>query len=261
MHILDLRYALVSLLKGGWRQTMKTILTISRVRLMDRFFIASLICFVFLLSGCVRRYNAAVVKNNPYRVSIRQDLQGDWLNTYRLMPQGTAAEQSAKKDRRNQIISELVWLSDDAYYQWEPAFYTSGATVATFFDFASLGLTGGSAVANSPKVLGAMATGIQGANGSITKNFFDQQSRSVIVQKMRQLREAALVRIEAGEDKPVADYSLDQGIVDVQNYYYSGTVTGALQGLASATANQSTENKKDLDAVRNKRTPARVIQP
>jgi hypothetical protein len=198
-----------------------------------------------LLTGCLQPRNKAVVKNNPYRASVNGDLKADWLKTYRDM-----TDEAKKKERRNEILNEFVWLADDAYYQWEPQFYASGATVATVLDFASLGLTGATTVANSPKVLGAMATGIQGASGSISKNFYDQQSRSVIVQKMRQLRDAALARIADGQKQATADYSLDQGIVDIQNYYYAGTVTAALQGLATSTAAQHEEDKNTLDAVR-----------
>ena len=197
----------------------------------------------------------AVVKNNPYRLSIKKDLASEWLDGYRKMP-----DDDAKTARRNQIINEFLWMADDAYYQWEPKFYTSGATLTTFLDFASLGLTGGTTVANSPKVLGAMATGIQGAEGSISKNFYDQQSRSVIVQKMRQMREAALVRIETGEKKSSKEYSLDQALVDVQNYYYSGTVTAALQGLATSTAEKLTDDKKELDKARKGETPTQAIR-
>lgn len=208
----------------------------------------------------MRTFNKAVVRNNPYRASIAQDLSGGWLANYRALPEGTDAEKAVKQERRNQIINEFVWFADDAYYQWEPNFYASGATISTIFDFASLGLTGATTVANSPKVLGAMATGVQGGNASIAKNFYDQQSRSVIVQKMRQLRDAALVRIADGENKDLTAYSLDQGIVDVQNYYYAGTVTAALQGLASSTATQHAQDKTDLNTARQGTSPAQTIK-
>ena len=203
-----------------------------------------------LLAGCLQPRNKAVVKNNPYRASITKDLMGDWLTTYRALPEATDADKATKRARRNEIMNEFIWLADDAYYRWEPKFYASGASLATFFDFASLGLTGAASVGNSPQVFGAMATGIQGANATINKNYFDQQSRSVIVQKMRQLRDAAMVRIVDGEKREVADYSLDQGIVEIQNYYYSGTVTAALQGLASSTAAQHEDDKAALDSLR-----------
>lgn len=131
----------------------------------------------------------------------------------------------------------------------------------TFFDFASLGLTAAVPVANSPKVLGAMSTGFQGAGSTISKNFFDQQTRSIIVQKMRQLREAALVRIAEGEKLDVInedktkEYSLEQGIVDIQNYYHSGTVTAALQGLATSTGEKSNNDKQALNTVRTGNQP------
>lgn len=215
-----------------------------------------------IVAGCMQPHPKPVVKNNPYRIAINADLVNakDWLPKYRAMPETNETEKAAKKERRDQIIDEFLWLADDAYYQWEPKFYSSGATLSTLFDFTSLALTGATTVANSPKVLGAMATGVQGAQGSISKNFYDQQSRSVIVQKMRQMRDAALVRIEAGKKQAVADYSLDQGVVDIQNYYYAGTVTAALQGLATSTAEKSTDDKKELDKARKGEKPTQTIR-
>jgi hypothetical protein len=75
---------------------------------------------------------------------------------------------------------------------------------------------------------------------------------------MRQLREAALIRIAAGEAKSYAEYSVDQGFVDIQNYYYAGTVTAALQGLATATGDQAVQTKVALDKVVNKKEEGTV---
>src|SRR5262249_9108936 len=64
--------------------------------------------FILCLSGCMRTFNKAVVKNNPYRASITTDLSGNWLATYRGMHETSADEKAAKIARRNQIINEFV---------------------------------------------------------------------------------------------------------------------------------------------------------
>jgi hypothetical protein len=105
-------------------------------------------------SGCAYKYNKLVVRGNPFKKVIVAHLTTtDWRKDY-----DAETDVDKKKALRNRIIDEFVWLVDDAYYQWEPSFYNTGATITTVFDFASLGLTGASSVANSPRVLGAMAT-------------------------------------------------------------------------------------------------------
>src|SRR5436305_9007618 len=97
---------------------------LNRSRIMRKFIKkAAILLFCIGLaacfSGCMRAFNKTVVKNSPYRISIIQDLSGDWLQVYRALPESNDNDKQTKKERRNQIINEFLWLADDAYYRWE----------------------------------------------------------------------------------------------------------------------------------------------
>ncbi len=189
------------------------------------------------------------------------------LQSYNAMPQGTDAEKQAKVARRNQILQELIALIDNNYAVFESRYYGSDASVNFAGDVANLGLTGISSVtgtAHLKSVLSAIAAGSTGIKTSYEKNFYDQQTRSAVVEKMRATRATQLALIQdqnhmkapvicpaagcpapAGGGTPVAPYSLETGLSDVQAYYQAGTIIGALQDIAkSAGKEQDTASQQ-----------------
>jgi hypothetical protein len=117
------------------------------------------------------------------------------LQDYNALPQDTDAQKTTKVSRRNQILTELIYLVDQNYYSFENRFYGTQATFSTVSDAANLGLTAASSVigtAELKSILSATATGATGFKTSVEKNFFDQQSRAAVVSKMRALRATQL---------------------------------------------------------------------
>jgi len=189
------------------------------------------------------------------------------LQTYNTMPQDSDAHIQAKTMRRNQILQELITLIDENYSVFEDKYYGSDAMVNFAGDAVNLGLTGVSAVtgtAHLKAVLSAIATGTTGIKTSYQKNFFDQQTRSAVVQKMRAGRatQLALIQDQNHMKAPVvcpaagcpvvggaavAPYSLETGLSDLAAYYDAGTIIGALQAIAaSAGQDQTAAQKKQL---------------
>jgi hypothetical protein len=168
------------------------------------------------------------------------------LQDYNKMPQTNDTEKAAKVARRNQILTELIYLVDQNYYSFENHFYGSQATFSTGADAANLGLTAAGAVTGTAalkSILSATATGVTGFKTSVEKNFFDQQSRAAVVTKMRALRATQLATLgDTGHMKAgVTEYSLEAGISDVGVYYDAGTVVAALQSIAQ-TAGKEADN-------------------
>lgn len=172
------------------------------------------------------------------------------LSAYNALPQTTPADIAAKVARRNQILQELISLTDYNYGKFEESYYGSDANTNFWSDTLNLGLTGVSSVtgtAHLKSVLSAIATGNTGIKGSYLKNFYDNQARSAVVQQMRASRADILASIEdtshmkasvvATKDpsgKDVAPYSLEQGLADADSYFNAGTIIGALQTIAQA---------------------------
>jgi hypothetical protein len=168
------------------------------------------------------------------------------LKDYNALRQGTDDEKKAKVARRNQILTELIYLVDQNYYTFENHFYGTQATFSTAADAATLGLTAAGSVTGTTElksILSATATGVTGLRSSVEKNFFDQQSRAAVVTKMRALRATQLATIQDENHMKagVTAYGLEAGISDVGTYYDAGTVVAALQSIAQ-TAGQETRD-------------------
>jgi len=234
-----------------------------------------------LLSSCAKYKPKSYIPPGTFRQQYLADVTSPTLlQTYNAMPAPTpspdtpaaAAQRQAKVDRRNQILTELIALIDQNYSAFEDKYYGSDASVNFAGDVANLGLTGVSSVtgtAHLKSVLSAIATGTTGIKTSYLKNFFDQQTRSAVVQKMRAGRASQLALIQdqdhmkapvvcpcppvpcpAAGCPPGADavnktyvvspYSLETGLSDVEQYYQAGTIIGALQAIAASAGTDQT---------------------
>ncbi|MGB7945669.1 MAG: hypothetical protein WCF42_20345 [Terriglobales bacterium] len=199
------------------------------------------------------------------------------LRDYNNLPQGTDTEKQIKVNRRNQILIELIALIDQSYSGFEDRYYGADATVNFAGDVANLGLTGVSSVtgtAHLKSVLSAIATGTTGIKTSYTKNFYDNQARSAVVQQMRAGRATQLALIQDQDHMKapvvcpaagcppvpcppaptgcppgsaagattyiVSPYSLETGLSDVDKYYQEGTIIGALQSIGVSAGQKQT---------------------
>lgn len=219
-----------------------------------------------LLAGCARYKPKYYLAPSILRTQYLNDVSNpNLLQVYNAMPQGTDAEKQAKVARRNQILTELIALIDENYSTFEDRYYGSDASVNFAGDVANLGLTGVSSVTGSAhlkSVLSAIATGTTGIKTSYEKNFFDQQTRSAVVQQMRASRATQLALIQdqnhmkapvvcpvAGcptvDGNAVTPYTLETGLSDIEQYYEAGTIIGALQAIAvSAGKDQDTAKQQ-----------------
>ncbi len=219
---------------------------------------------LIVVSGCARYKPKSYVPPGVFKNQYLTDVTSPTLlQTYNAMPQDTDAQRQAKAARRNQILQELIALIDQNYSTFEDRYYGSDATVSFAGDVANLGLTGVSSVtgtAHLKSVLSAIATGTTGIKTSYQKNFFDQQTRSAVVQKMRAGRatQLAIIQDQNHMKAPVvcpatgcpvvagaavAPYSLETGLSDVEVYYEEGTIIGALQAIAVTAGQDQTKAK------------------
>jgi hypothetical protein len=185
------------------------------------------------------------VSPGKYRAAVVKELSDPKLvDDYEALPQATREDREKKVARRNRILREYVWLIDQNYDQFEARYYGAQAGVNWAGDVVNIGLTGVSSVtgtAHLKSVLSAIATGVTGIKTSYEKNFFDQQTRSAIVQKMRALRaeQLALLEDENHMKAGISEYDLQSGINDVNRYYDAGTVIAALQSIAESAGTQT----------------------
>jgi hypothetical protein len=180
-----------------------------------------------------------------YRAHLVRDISApDLLEKYDDLPETTDSDSRTKLATRNRLIREYVWLVDDSYHKFELDYYRSDATVNFASDALNIGLAGLASVtgtAHVKSVLAAIAAGTTGIKSSFEKHFYDQQTRTVIVQKMRAMRTEQISVIEDHLRLPLEQYDLAMGMEDVSQYYTAGTVLGALQGISGSAASQAAE--------------------
>jgi hypothetical protein len=146
---------------------------------------------------------------------------------------------AASADRarvRNQILSDLMAIIDYNYHQYEWALRDDSSIKDTSVDIVTLGLTAAATASGAEQVktiLSATAAGVIGANASIDKNVFKNNTIQVLQLQMRSLRAEREEQLIRGMGKPDADYPLQAGIRDIVAYYYAGSITGALIALTA----------------------------
>jgi hypothetical protein len=204
--------------------------------------------FVLFLCGCSVYSPKAPFPPSIFSEPYITDLSNpNLIPNYDSMPNGPA-----KIARRNQIVWEVIWLTDESYRKYEASFFTGQAYLSTAGDFSEIALSGAAAVtgtAHLKSVLAAVSGGIVGMGASYQKNFFDQTTRETIVQVMRASRLAKLVEMEQGMNSGPS-YTIEWGLRDATDYYDNGTVMGALITISNSSSQKAAVAREALKAIR-----------
>jgi hypothetical protein len=219
-----------------------------------------LIPVFILLTGCstLHDFNSP---DNPKRVFYHhwndQDAlrfqTGSFRQTYdRLVDQASLAEAAGKSTEaqaarraaaleRNRELDRFLTGVDVYYEKNKNALITGRALSNTGFDIVQLGLTGSATLASggTSNVLAGIATAIHGARLSIDKNVFNDNASLLIAAKMDQLRKTKRDLIEKQKIDEILAYTLDAAMRDAIEYYYAGTINGALLALFNETGQKS----------------------
>lgn len=212
------------------------------------------------LTGCSTAYRPkapipATVFSTPYLADLSS---ATLLKDYDAIPEGPL-----KVARRNAILWEVLWLTDQSYSNYETSFFTGQAFISTGADILNIALSSTAAVtgtAHLKSVLAVISGGVTGIRASYEKNFFDQATRETIVQVMRATRLTRLAEIQAGmstcsttgpcEANGGAGYSLEQGLLDATAYFDDGTIVGALIAINTSSSQQASSARASIRSMR-----------
>ena len=143
---------------------------------------------------------------------------------------------------RNQIADDLRKNIDKVYNEYVQVLYTGKGVEGLTTDIANLGLTAASTitlVTRTKTILSALATAVAGVGLSVDKNVFGQQTFAALASAMQARRDQARKTILDNELRGVDVYSLDQALVYLVAYFYSGTLPGALEEIQEEAALKS----------------------
>jgi hypothetical protein len=154
---------------------------------------------------------------------------------------------------RNAILNDLMAVIDFNYHEFEGRLHSDKVLKNTTADVVTLGLTAASTAVGGEEaktILSAIATGVVGANTSLDKNVFQNNTIEALELEMRSLRAQKEQDLINGMADTDAHYPLQSGIRDVIAYYYAGSLTDAMLGLVEKTGADAQVNRANAAEAR-----------
>jgi hypothetical protein len=158
----------------------------------------------------------------------------------------------ADKQCRNEIISGRLRAVDLNYYAFVKVLFEQYSASTLSADIIVLGLNAAGAVAGgaaTKAALAAASAGVVGVKGAIDADLFYQKTMPALVAQMDAQRKTVLANILKGLSQELAQYPLQQGLGDVDAYYASGTIPGAISGIVTDAGAKS--ERADIKITRN----------
>lgn len=192
------------------------------------------------LDGLYRSREASIVKwLNPHKSNDPKAPSNDFI-----VPT-TALE-------RNRVMSSLILIINDHYYRYEYHRYSAKSWGTYVGEITGIGLsTAGTLTGTSSTktLLSALVTAIQGSNAALDKDILQGQTMIAVVSQMRKARATKMLEIKKSMTLPIEQYSFDDSLVDLLEYYYAGTYLTALQSLAEDSAAQAKAAQAKLNVL------------
>jgi hypothetical protein len=205
------------------------------------------LCFV----GCAATRASKPVLINATRLPSFNYTGARATNYYLTVYNNAAAAEKVKV--RNAILNDLMAVIDFNYHEFEVQLHSEKVLKNTTADIVTLGLTAASTAvggAEAKTILSAIATGVVGANTSLDKNVFQNNTVEALELEMRSLRALKEQDLINGMADTDAHYPLQSGIRDVIAYYYAGSLTDAMLGLVEKTGADAQANRANATEAR-----------
>jgi hypothetical protein len=149
---------------------------------------------------------------------------------------------------RNKLITSRTYAIDIQFSAFEEDLFRQARVAGFAATLTTLGLTAAGAVAGggTTQVLSAIAAGITGSRAAFEREVLAERTVLAIHTSMRANRMIVLARIRQGLRQSVSEYPLAAGLTDVEDYYFQGTLLGALIGITKAVGVQAAEAERGL---------------
>ena len=135
---------------------------------------------------------------------------------------------------RNLVVSARLHLTDIYYQRFVQALYAQRRSRNVLLESLGLGLTAAASVVGGQatiQALSATATGVGGLNATLDAELYYDQTLPAIIAQMEAGRQQAKARILQGIQRPDEQYTLFTALSDLDDYYRSGSLIGAIAGI------------------------------
>lgn len=137
---------------------------------------------------------------------------------------------------RNRIIGARMYATDIRFSQFEEALFRDTRSGSFNATLATLGLTTVAAASSggAAQALSGVSALIIGGREAFQKEVLSERTVLAIHTAMRARRAEVALRLRSGIQQPVARYTLESALGDLDAYYNAGTVLGALVGITES---------------------------
>jgi hypothetical protein len=166
--------------------------------------------------------------------------QLDWLNPA-FVEYFNSLDATEQKSARNDMIDDLLILSDHEFHGYIAEIYLSKAGTEIGFDAYTTLLSGTAALTTggaTPHILSGLAAFLTGTRTSIDKNVFAEQTAQSLINTMDTNRLIIERAILDKKDKPIGEYSLRDAALDLVEMHQEGSIVAAVKSLLAKTSEQ-----------------------
>ncbi len=150
--------------------------------------------------------------------------------------------------KRNEVISARLVMINLEYLKWLRKISADKQFLDTATDVLVLSLnltatvTGGE---TAKTILAAISAGVTGSKVSIDKHYYFEKTMPALIAEMNAGRKVVLEHILRNLSASLDDYSFEQALADIYDYYQAGTLTGAVMSIqAEAGAREKEADEK-----------------
>jgi hypothetical protein len=164
------------------------------------------------------------------------------------------------KRLRNNMIDDAITLINGNYYLFSQRLYIGDSAVDAGLDGLSTaittiqtGLPGASSIVsgtNALQIMGVSSSVLNNFHNLIEDNVFNKTNIKFLVNKMDANRANTYTRIIENKKKDVLEYSQRQAILDLVEYYNSGTLPDAIISLERLTVDNVKTAQENLQNAR-----------
>lgn len=160
------------------------------------------------------------------------------------------------KLRRNEMIFQLKRNIDANYLEFENGLFIGKATSNILFDITELGAALAGTISNGERaktIISSSLSMFKGSRKSAEINLFREKTTESLIQTMRASRSKRETKINIGLRNTVADYTLEESLGDLIDYFYAGSLSNALVELSQQAADKANDAKNEADDATKKR--------
>ncbi|HEX2855758.1 MAG TPA: hypothetical protein VHO24_21155 [Opitutaceae bacterium] len=204
----------------------------------------------FFAGGCA---SSSGIPKKPWDSAAELKTLAPYLTADVMATYNSAGSIAAKTVYRDTVVYARLRAIDVTYSTFVTALAKERNIEAVATDTSVLILTGTASLihpASTKSILAAISGGVVGVKGSIDKNLFYDKTMPVLLTQMEALRKQRLATILTGLSVPADRYSLTQALIDLEDYFQSGTVPYALMAVNAESGAASQKATKEIKELR-----------